>query len=442
MLGFASPRPSHRALAAVARAALAALAGLTPSSASAAWGPVLQPAASGGAGQVALAVAPTGDVAAAWVRDERGSVTVRAAVARGVAPMTGHRLLAARNRGVQGLAVVLDARGELTVAWVEQASAHGRRHGHITLRAAYRTPTGRWSAVQAVSRTSAFFYAQPRLAAARDGTVALTFNAAVRAAPGVGVAWRSPGHRFGQVQSVPTGRRGYLQEPALAFDSGGRAYLTGIARCDDEQHSAGVLLTTTSRSRRFGAPRTITPQPATHLRFVVTGRGRATATWLRAGCSTSEDLAGAVQGRIVAGTRLGAPVTVDPLSSTAPSLARATGADVDAAWTEYGPLAPGGRVVTSRIGSSGSASPPSAPGDGWVPIVADGRGDQLVERLAPANTGAPGAAGARSGGAPVEPSPLDGSAWFTGAAAPFGQALAAARPGTAALKVSVWRPAP
>ena len=286
---------------------------------------------------------------------------MRATVKRGARPLAVRTLLSARSRAVQGLTAALDLHGELTVAWVDRGAARNGRGGPMTVRAAYRTPAGRWSRVQAVSRTSAFFYAQPRLATGPDGVVALTFNAAVRAAPGVGAAWRRPGHAFGRVQSVATGRRRYLQEPTLAFDPAGRAYLAGIARCDDEQRSAGVLFVAPRGSRRFGAQHTITPAPANHLRFVVTAPGTGVATWLRAGCSTSEDLGGAVQATLVRGASADPPLAVDDRAGTAPTLSGGPGGGAEAAWTQFAGAAPDGRVVTSRISREGNVSAAGAP---------------------------------------------------------------------------------
>jgi hypothetical protein len=434
-------RQSGHGRAAVAAASSLAVAVLGAAPAQAAWGPILRPAASAAAGQVTLAVNASGDVGAAWAQESRGIVTVRAAVRRGTRPLPVRTLLSLRGGAVQGLAAVLDARGELTVAWVDRGPSRGGRGGAMTVRAAYRTPAGRWSRTRAISKTSAFFYAQPRLAAAPDGTVALTFNAAVRAAPGVGAAWRRPGRAFGRVQSVRTGRRRYLQEPTLAFDPAGRAYLAGIARCDDEQRSAGVLFVATRGARRFGAQRTITPAPANHLRFVVSGSGTGIAAWLRAGCSTSEDLSGAPQAALVRGASAGSPLLLDDRAGTGLTLSGAPGRGAEAAWTQYAPEAADGRVVVSRVAGEGAHSAPDVPVGGWAAVAAGRAGDQVVERLRPVSSGPPEAVGARPaarGG--VEPAPFGDPGFFTVAAAPSGRALAAAVAARAFVRVSVWRP--
>lgn len=142
--------------AAIAGLAVAAI-GVAP--ARAGWGPILRPAASAGAGQVALAVNGSGDVGVVWIQERHGIVTVRAGVKRGARPLLVRTLLSLRGGAVQGLAATLDRRGELTVAWVDRGPSRAGRGGAMTVRAAYRTPGGRWSRVQAVSRTSAFFLA-------------------------------------------------------------------------------------------------------------------------------------------------------------------------------------------------------------------------------------------------------------------------------------------
>lgn len=429
------PFVPRRVCHAIWPAAAALLVAATP--ASAAWGPVVRPPLSTGASQLTLAVDPAGDAAAAWVVEGSHSVRVRAAFVRPSGGVSVRTLVSASGDAVQSPRVVLDRRGELTVAWVQRSA----RDRHQTIRAAYRTAAGRWSSVQDVSRTSAFYYASPRLAAAPDGAVALTFNAAVRAAPGVGAAWRSRGHAFGRVQSVATGRRAYLFEPSLAFDPSGRAYLTGIARCDDEQRSAGALFTTTAGGRRFGAQRIVTPEGSTHLRFVVTGRGAGVALWLDAGCSTSEDLSGPVQAAVMRSGRVGAPMTLTTVSSTAPVLSVAPGGAGDASWTAFTPSAGDGEVLASRIAADGTASTAATPVNGLAAAVGDAHGDQVVQLVRPRDYGGNVSAGA-----------LDADTG-TVLTAPFARALPAAVAGTSSgraltaglvlrtgVVLGVWRP--
>ncbi len=413
---------------------------LAPSAASAGWGPVLQPAASANPSETALSVDGRGDVGAMWLQGYGRTVTLRATVKIAGRPAAVRTLRRARDRAIVGLASVLDRRGEFTVAWVERASTRGLLHGPITVRAAFRTPSGRWSAVQTISRTSAFASAQPQLAAAPDGTVALVFNAGIRSAPGMGVAWRRAGRPFGRVGSVPTGRS-YVQEPTLVFDLTGRAFLSGIAGCDDEQRSAGVLLTATVRSRRFGPERTVAPAPATHLRFVLTGDGRALAAWIGAGCSTTEDLSGPVRAATLVDDAVGEPINVSALPSRELRLSGGPAGGGELSFTRFDSASPDGEAVVARVAPDGTITPPGRPADGWAAVTGDRAGDQLVVPARAAGFGPPTALGARPAAAStVEPSPLQGPSFFVTAGAPDGRALAAARPVGRALGIAVWRP--
>ncbi len=419
-------------------AAAALVAGAVPATtAQAAWGPVLRPAASAEAQQTSVAVNARGDVGVAWLQEQRRFATVRAAVKRGGAPLRVRTLLHERDSAVAGLTAALDRRGELTVVWVERGSTRGLLHGHITVRAAFRTPSGRWSSVRSVTRISPFFYAQPRLAVAPDGTVVLAVNAGNRTAKGMAAAWRRPGRPFGTIR--PAGAQ--LQEPSLAFDASGRAHLAGTARCDDEQRSTGVLRTATLRTRRFGADRVVARPPANHVRLVLTGRGAGVATWLRTGCSTTEDLTGPVRAALVRNGRAQAPSIVEDVLGTEPFLATGPGGSADAAWTAYAPDAPGGAVHTARIAPDGSIATPGVPADGWVARAGDAAGDELVAAQRPANHGPPTALGARRAGvSEVVPAPTAVDGWPVFAAAPTGRALAVAVPARAFVRVAVWRP--
>lgn len=436
-------RRSARAIVSAGGATVAAVAGwvMAPAVAAADWTPVVGPTVAGYVFERALAVAPAGDVAAVWVQQGR----VRAAVK---AP---GRRLAVRTlfrHPVQGLTAVMDRRGELTVAWVDQATRRGPDGRRITIRAMYRTPTGRWSSPQAVSRTSLRAYAFPRLAAAPDRSIALSFNASISAVPGAGVAWRSAGRRFGTVQALAGRARrtstAFLDEPTLTVDpSDGRVYLAGVARCNDEQRSAGILFSTTSRARRFGASRTITARPATRVRFAITGRRAAAVTWIGAGCSTSQDLSGPVRARVMRAGVLSEPVVLDPGLSRDPIAAGLGGGRAEIGWQSYVPD-DNGRIMAARIAADGTVTQPAAaPPDGWSTIALDGAGNQLVERLENGSSPSVAAVGVRpAGGGSVERAPLaEGSrSSRASAVAPTGSAIAAARWDRSSLQISVWRP--
>ena len=362
---------------------------------------------------------------------------MRVAVRRGRSgPWSAHLLRRARNlsvgaAGFGGVAIVVAPSGEVTVAWVEQLGG-----GHRTVRAAYRTPRGRWSAVQLVGYATPLAYAYPRLAVAANGTVVLVYNANVRPAPGMAAAWRRPGRPFGRIAAVPGGG---LSEPTLAFDRAGTAFLAGIASCDNEAHSHGVVLTATASSHRFGRPRTITSRPATELRFVLTGIGRGLASWIGAGCSTTELLPGSVKARQVGLASAG------PVKAVAPALANdlqmvAAPGGADLTWTALDVAYPA-NVLLARVTADGAAETPHVPADGWAPIGADAAGDQALQTAVAQNAGQPRVIAARGAGSmTVAPSPIAGPAWWTAAGSTTGRTLIVATTLVGTLRVATWTP--
>ncbi len=330
--------------------------------------------------------------------------------------------------GFGGVALVLAPSGEPTVAWVEQAG-----HGHREVRAAYRTPSGRWSTVQAVGDATPLAYAYPRLAVAANGTVALVYNAGVRATPGMAVAWRRPGRPFGRIAAVPGGR---LSEPTLAFDRTGTAFLAGTASCDNESQSHGVVLTASASSHRFGRPRTITPRPATELRFVVTGAGRGLASWIGAGCSTTELLPGSINVRPVGLSSAGFVRMLAPAYANDLQMVAAPGG-ADLTWTGVNSFA----LLVAHVSSAGVSSTPGTPADGWVPIGADAAGDQVLQSAVAQNVGQPRATAARAAGSTTAAlSPIAGPAWWIAGGSTTGHALIVATTITGALRVATWTP--
>lgn len=402
-----------------------------------------------GASAPAVAVDGRGDVVVAWTREVRDSVRVRVAVRRaGSARFAVRTLVDARRLAVRGLTVALDRRGRATVAWVDQPNTRGLLHGHKTVRAAWVTVArGRWSAVQAVGRSSPFAHAWPRLAAAADGTVALTWNAGVRAAPGVAVAFRSGrlGRRFGDVHAVPTGRS-YLMDPVLLADSSGGWWLGGVRDCDRDT-SRGVVYRAGVRTRRFSPGVVVAPAPARSLSVALDARGVPVFAWLTGACSTTEILAGRPMGAAWLGRRASAASPLGGPASTGLVLAGAV-SGADASWYDYQGTPPGTVLQTVRIGADGTHGSAVAPEGGWAAIAADGHGDQLV-RQASSPMAAIGALGARpAGSATVAPAPFSavGFPWTAGTAgAGDGRALAALAPSsvatsTPALIAAVWRP--
>ena len=383
-------------------------------------------------GSVAVAVDAHGDAGVVWVAMQATPLklgAVRVAVRRGRAgTWSAHMLRSARGLDVGGVALVVASSGEVTVAWIDQVDG-----GHRTVWAAYRTPAGRWSGVQAVGLASPLHYAYPRLAVASDGTVALVYNAGIRAAPGMAVAWRRQGHVFGPIAAVPGGQ---LSEATLAFDSSRRAFLAGTALCDNESQSHGVVLTAASSTHRFGQPRSITPRPATEVRFALTGAGRGIAAWLGGGCSTSELLGGSVGARRVTTTNVG------PITTVAPGEANdleeiGAPAGVDLSFTGF--TGSSGAVLLARVSADGTTQPPRVPADGWMPIAADAAGDQALQTAVAQNFGPNRALAARAANsATVEPSPLTGPSYWIAAGSPNGRGLIAATTLLGTLKVATW----
>ena len=254
------------------------------------------------------------------------------------------------------------------------------------------------------------------------------------------VAWRGPRSRFAPPLPVMDSRHRTLQEPTLAFDARGRGYLAGISDCGSSE-STGLLFSSSGRGRVFGRPRQIAGAPATHMRLVATGAGRAAVSWMGAACSTSEDLSGLVLVRTLRAGVLSDPAVLDGLPSRELIASPAPGGAADVSWTRDPTGTPDGVVVTSRISPDGLASPALPAVGGWVPVVATARGSQVVERAAQSGPGPAQAVGARgTGGGDVDLAPLTGTGPFEAAAATSGAALAVARAGDDALQVTVWRP--
>jgi hypothetical protein len=385
---------------------------------------------------VAVATDTRGDAAVAWVVSQgtRPIVgAVRVAVRSGLrGSWSAHLLRSAGNLNVGGVALVVASTGEVTVAWIDQVGS-----GHRMVHAAYRTPAGRWSAVRAVGLASPLHYAYPRLAVARNGIVALVYDAGVRVAPGMAVAWRRPGHAFGLIAAVPGGQ---LSEPTLTFDATGRAFLAGTALCDNESQSHGVVLTAPASSQRFGRPRTITPHPATEVRFAVTGTGRGIAAWLGAGCSTSELLGGPVSSRRVTTTTSGTLHALAPPYANDLEMVAARGG-VDLTWTgERGATV---QLFLAHENTDGTTNAPQVPADGWMPIAADAAGDQVLQTAVAQNFGSSRAVAARAADSTnVDPSPLTGPGYWTAAGSPTGRTLIVAATLQGALRIATWAPGP
>ena len=252
----------------------------------------------------AIAVNARGDEAVAWIQEGRaaGHATLRVRVAwraAGAPRMRFLTLVAGRDRAARGTAVALDARGELTVAWVEQASDNGRTHGPKLVRAAYRLRDGHWSPPRTIGRSSSLNYAAPRLAVATGRSVVLTYNARVPGLRGVAAAWRASGRPFGAPRSVPLGRE-YLLEPTLAADLQGRVFLTGTRGCATSDGAVEVAIAPPGRAR-FTRRVTLTTTSGHAVRMSVRAPDAVTVGWLSGGCDTTEELGGRPSVTIVRG---------------------------------------------------------------------------------------------------------------------------------------------
>jgi hypothetical protein len=437
----------------VALVALVWLAG-SAGPAAAAWSPLEVLPDARAPRSAAVALDARGDAAVAWVitsdrvfASPHAVASIRVAFRRGPAGRWSVRTLrAVYGLEVSGLQLAIAPTGEVTAAWIDEAPG-GRR----MVRAAYRPPGGAWSAVQAIGTSSHFVYAYPSLAAAPDGRVALVYDAGVRAAPGMAVAWRRSGHRFGRIAAVPGGLQ--LSQPTLAFDPGSRAFLAGTAGCDAGVAGAnrGVVATAPASTERFGPPRAITPAGVTELRFVVTGAGRGLAAWLGAPCSTSELLPGPVDAAAVGLTGSGPPAVVLPATRVTASggpgiLAsdlRIVGAPggAELTWDENGTAAGGALVqdapASATVSVGGAATAPQARGQ-WTPLAADAAGDQIVQTTAVARAGGTGAVGAQPAGlGAVDPSAMIGfESLVAGQGEQYGTAVGGSTTGRALIAAS------
>lgn len=409
----------------------AAASGATPEAGG--WSPVLRPRDATNPTDVAVAVDARGDAAVGWIVTHGGGAPlteVRVATRRGPGGAWSARTLrSARRMRAGGMTLAIAPTGEVTVAWIDELA-----HAPNTVRAAFRSPTGRWSAIQRVGVAGPFAYAYPRVAAPASGTVALVYNAHTSAAPGMAVAWRRPGRPFGAPAPVPGG---VLSEPALAFDRAGTAFLAGTAQCDNESQSHGVLLTAPAATHRFGAPRTITPRPATEVRLALTATGQGIAAWLGAGCSTTELLGGPVSAARIDGSAVRGPVVVSSGEDNRLEIVAASGG-VDLSWVDFT-----GKTtqVVAHASADGAFSAPAMPADGWVPIAGDAAGDQVLQTAVPYPTTQAEASGARAAGTQsVQRSPIGGPAWWVASGSVSGRGLIEATSLVGGLRVATWRP--
>jgi hypothetical protein len=403
----------------------------------------------------ALATDARGDVAPAWVNyrdivrpcslNRRGclirtDVSLQVGFGGPTGPLVTRTVWRCRNAAAVGVTAALDARGELTVAWVDAPS--GGVEGRRTVLAVYRTAAGRWSAVQVVGHSSPMNpvipsdYVDPKLAVAPDREVLLTWNAGyvfgrpgdVLGAAGLAQAWRAPGHRFGPVAVYPLKGAGMIGQTPV-FDSGGAAHVYGIV-CDNSRHvppppkpparDSGVMLSTAAHSHRFGAPLVVAPAPAENLVVSFSAPGEALASWLRYdGCGENRNAP--PYARVMLRGSLQAPVALAPNDSAVgfvPAVA-ANGGGGSVGWLDTNRTYPAQSLRMATAGAAGRFSVASTQANNLVPVARDGAGNVLLDELNPTGEPlggptpvSPFAVQPAAGGA-LQPSPVPQS--------PFGQ---------------------
>lgn len=411
-----------------------------------------------------LATDGRGDVALAWEGVVRRCShsrciyegLVKVAFGRSTGPLVTRTVWRHASTEVYDVTVVLDARGELTVAWVD---AYPNIDGTRTVRAIYRTPAGCWSAVQAVGHSSQLNpllpvdYVDPRLAVAPDREVLLTWNAReVFTAPGrLALAWRRPGHRFGPTAEYRLNGAG-MEDQTPIFDSGGAAHVYGaVSNPPSYGPPRNVMLSTAPHSHRFGAPLVVAPSGGA-LVVSFSAAGQAIAAWL----SPAGGPPSLVYARVMLHGTLGAPVALPSDGTKAVTAVAANGGGGSVGWVPEPASAAPYSVLVATADASGRFSLPSVQANRLVPVARDGAGDILLREpsvfsgsysLAGTPFASPFAVQPASGGA-LQPSPLPAtqspfaqptSATFA-TAEPVGHGVAIAWPLGNRVAVATWRP--
>ena len=412
-----------------------------------------------------LATDARGDAALAWTSVRQVGL-VRTRVAVHVAFIGPGGRVAERtvwSNGdaiVGGVAVALDARGELTVAWIAAARArNGGTSGPHTIRAAYRNASGRWSAAQKVGSSGPLMSADLHLAVAPDREVLLTWVAHTARAPGVAAAWRRAGHGFGAEGAVSRAKGAMMILPTAVFDSGGAAHVYGTGGCG--RRGCATMVSTKAHGHRFGAPLLIAPAPAEYPIVSFSAPGRALIAWEAGIFEDLEPSFAAPYARIMSAGALGPPIALQPgtaLTASAVNAVAANGGGGTASWVAWPATSPPGPgapfVMLAALGADGRFSQPSVAADGLVPALRDGAGDTLLRQIGPSaalEAGAPPSPIAMrpAAGGPPQPSPVQlpsgtpaPSAFLAGLATTeaAGAGAAVAWVAGTQLSVATWRP--
>jgi len=451
--------------------ALAVLIGLGmgASPALAGWSaPVAVSRSAEGFPYAALANDARGDSAVAWAspsNEARPRAEVNVAFAGPGGRLVERALWRKNHALVGGVAVALDSRGELTVAWID--AARGRTGETLyphTIRAAYRSPSGTWSPPQVVGYSGPFLDAHLRLAVAPNREVLLTWVAHTKSAPGVAAAWRKAGHRFGSASVVSRAKSAMMGDPTPLFDSGGAAHVYGTVGCN-RIHTCATMASTAPRSHRFGAPLLIAPAPAEYPVVSFSAPGRALIAWEAADYQDLEPFGSTPYARVMSGGSLTAPVALQSRSATVPwpsDAVAANGGGGTVSWLEAQPYPTPSRTMLTVGDPGGHFSTPSISPLGLIPALRDGAGNVLLtparlNPFAPLGEGPIGPAGTApspvamqpAGGGAVQPSPVrvppttmkpPVSIVAIASTQPVGAGAAVAWVTGAKLDISSWRP--
>lgn len=428
--------------------------------------PQTMSSSAGGLVDVALATDARGDTAVAWTSERNaGSLQTRAAVNVAFSGDGGravtHTLWRSSDAQVGTVAVALDARGELTVAWIDAPRGrNGATLGPHTIRAAYRTPSGKWSPTQIIGGSGPFLGAELRLAVAPDREVLLTWVAHTSNAPGVAAAWRESGHRFGPDGAVSHAKSAMMEDPRPVYDSGGAAHVYGTVSCGPGIRTCATMLSTAPHSHRFGAPLLIAPAPAELPVVSFSAPGQALIAWEAGDYESLEPYFAAPYARVMSGGSLSAPVALErgfPYTMSGVNAVAANEGGGTVSWSAMPAPYPSSAQAMLTVGdASGQFSPPSVSSSGLMPELRDGVGDMLltVARIGtpappqgtptgPEETSPSPVAMQPAGGGPVQPSPtLMPSASLVGVATaePLGAGAAVAWVTDSTLQASTWRP--
>ena len=295
------------------------------------------------------------------VRDARGRLRTR-------------RLWRSGHAEVTGLSVVVDRRGQITVAWAHWDRARQVPSGIV--RAAYGSAGATFTRSHVVGKAGSGD--GPSLAVAPDGTVLMVWNGRFgdRDRERDAVAWRGPGRRFGAVRALSDSSRAPSDPDGLsaAFDARGVAYVFGSCTAS--------VMRAPARSRRLRGPIVLGGR-VRGFSLSLNGAGRGLASWAAGKCSYGvEDPAepGPVLASVLRAGTFGAPVAVTAAGVRAngtTAVALPGGAGI-VGFRVFSPTTFDGQAFTASLAATG-LGPPQPVTDGLAVAQADAGGDLLLE---------------------------------------------------------------